>query len=229
VRNSIWQLGARNISPTFSLISKTSPADPTLRSGGALNASPCAARQCGTTIVLEGSISRPNQTRHVSKNTILLIQSLCLELHSDSCNTSWRPYCCRGTTRVCCMMFCIRSLARNEAGVLCEKVDLCALGASRDLPYEIERYFVLQPGAFLVPVRRLITTRRRPRGIAHAARLMRAAWDGQRPRRPPIRVRPYKECSFLIEDGNSTALNAIASAWPDILCIGPNETDTVGG
>jgi hypothetical protein len=117
------------------------------------------------------------------------------------------------------MKFPVKSLGEDGKSILLEAVDLGALGASGDLPYQIERYFVLCPGAFLVPLTALITTRRRPRGTANAASLMRAAYDGHHARRAPVRVRPHGPNDYLVEDGNSTVLNAIASAWPDILCV----------
>jgi hypothetical protein len=92
------------------------------------------------------------------------------------------------------------------------------MGASSDLPYELDRYF-LRSGCQPVPLTRLITTRARPEGVARAAELMRSAHEGRYPARSPILVRPYEQSGdFLVEDGNSTVLNAIASRWPDILC-----------
>lgn len=65
----------------------------------------------------------------------------------------------------------------------------------------------------------LIITRARPEGIANAALLMRAAYQGRYPRRAPVTVRPHAGGDYVVEDGNSTVLNAIASAWPNVLCI----------
>jgi hypothetical protein len=93
------------------------------------------------------------------------------------------------------------------------------LGANRELPYDIDRYFIPTAGAELLPVANLVTTRARPEGIANAAALMRAAYAGQHPGRAPIAVRPFRDGDFLVRDGNSTVLNAIASGWPRILCL----------
>jgi len=71
----------------------------------------------------------------------------------------------------------------------------------------------------LLPLAALITTRARPKGIANAASIMRAAYLGQHPRRAPISVRSFGNGDYLVEDGNSTVLNAMASAWPQILCL----------
>ena len=96
------------------------------------------------------------------------------------------------------------------------------MGASRDLPYEIDRYFTPTAGAELLPVGQLVMVRARPDGIANAAKLMRAAYAGRHPRRAPITVRPFRDGDFLVKDGNSTVLNAIASGWPRILCLRDN-------
>lgn len=110
-------------------------------------------------------------------------------------------------------------IERHGASASLTEVDLCALGASTELPYDIERYFCEGPGAVLLPLNSLIVTRARPAGIANASQLMRAAYEGRHPRRNPITVRLHAGSDFLVEDGNSTVLNAIASAWPNILCV----------
>jgi hypothetical protein len=117
------------------------------------------------------------------------------------------------------LLLCVRSLAQDGTSISLLEIDLDALGASTDLPYEIDRYFIPTAGAELLPVANLITTRARPKGVANAAVLMRAAYAGQHPRRPPITVRPFRDGDFLVKDGNSTILNAIASGWPRILCL----------
>jgi hypothetical protein len=97
-------------------------------------------------------------------------------------------------------------------------IDLKAWGASKELPYDIDKYFIPTAGAELLPLSKLVTSRARPKGVANAAALMRAAYEGRHPRRPPVTVRPFGDSEFLVEDGNSTVLNAIASGWPRILC-----------
>ncbi len=113
----------------------------------------------------------------------------------------------------------VRTLAQDGTSVSLLNIDLDGLGASRSLPYEIDRYFVPADGAELLLVARLVITRARPKGVANAATLMRTAYEGRHPRRAPIAVRPFGDSDFLVEDGNSTVLNAIASAWPRILCL----------
>jgi hypothetical protein len=110
----------------------------------------------------------------------------------------------------------------TEDGVSLRDVDLAALGANTDLPYEIGKYFLPRAGAFLLPLENLIVTRARPDGIANAGRLMRAAYDGQHSRRAPVSVQAYCAGDFLVEDGNSTVLNAVASNWSHVLCVAPS-------
>lgn len=113
----------------------------------------------------------------------------------------------------------MRSLAQDGSSISLLEIDLEALGASRQLPYDTDRYFIPTAGAELLPLARLITSRARPKGVANAAILMRAAYEGRHPRRAPITVRLFGDGDFLVQDGNSTVLNAIASGWPRILCL----------
>jgi hypothetical protein len=117
------------------------------------------------------------------------------------------------------LLFLVKSLAEDGLSVSLREIDLCALGACCELPYQIERYFLPADGAVLLPLTALITTRARPKGIANAASIMRATHAGQHARRAPISVRSLHNGDYVVEDGNSTLLNAIASAWPQILCL----------
>lgn len=113
--------------------------------------------------------------------------------------------------------FLVRS-SSDDGAVEVKLVDLCGLGANGSLPYDLNRYFSPVPGAFRVPVGKLVTIRCRPEGVANAANRMLAAYEGRHPLRPPVAVRSIGDGDFLVEDGNSTVLNAIASGWPDVLC-----------
>jgi hypothetical protein len=96
--------------------------------------------------------------------------------------------------------------------------DLRELGASFDLPYDPPRYFVISAEAVAVPIASLVLRHLRPQGISNGARLMRAAYAGSHPRRQPIAAcRCGKD--FIVDDGNSTVLNAFASGWPDVPAI----------
>lgn len=100
------------------------------------------------------------------------------------------------------------------------------MGASRELPYDVDRYFIPAAGAELLPLENLVMTRARPEGVANAAILMRDAYAGQHPRRAPIAVRALPEGDFLVKDGNSTVLNAIASGWPRIPCLREDQSES---
>ena len=115
-------------------------------------------------------------------------------------------------------VFRVRLLGEDKLSVLSIEIDLCSLGASTNLPYNIDKYFRAGPRTRLLPLRLLINTHVRPEGVANAARLMRAAYEGRHTLRAPVTVSPYVGDDFLVADGNSTVLNALSSAWPDILC-----------
>jgi len=115
--------------------------------------------------------------------------------------------------------FAVRLADSDGVSARVIELDLGSLGAATDHPYDITRYFLETAGAVLLPLTRLVLKRARPDGVSSAARLMRAAYEGRHPRRAPIAARPYSGDDFLVEDGNSTVLNAIASGWPDILAV----------
>jgi len=116
-------------------------------------------------------------------------------------------------------IFPVKILSLDKNTVSQVQMDLGALGASTELPYELRRYFSEPAGAVALPLYLLILSRARPDGIANAARLMLAAYEGRHARRAPVSVCPRGSDGFLVKDGNSTVLNAVASAWPDILCV----------
>jgi len=67
-----------------------------------------------------------------------------------------------------------------------------------------------------LPVSALVFSRARAEGIANANILMIEAAAGHRARRAPIRVRELGDERWHVIDGNSTAINALFSGWPDI-------------
>lgn len=91
-------------------------------------------------------------------------------------------------------------------------------GAARNLPYAPNRYFEIDDLTVPLEVRKLILSRARPDGIANAARLMLAAYEGRHPKRSPISVQPLPDGRFLVRDGNSTVANAVVSGWRDVPC-----------
>ena len=86
----------------------------------------------------------------------------------------------------------------------------------RNLPYDLGAYFLKGPGAKRIPVKMLILSRVRIQGVASANRLMMLAYGKKHARRVPIVVRPLGR-HYRVLDGNSTAINAIASDWPLIM------------
>jgi len=90
--------------------------------------------------------------------------------------------------------------------------------AARLLTDAPNRYF-LTSGSLLLPISELLLTRTRPEGIAHALVLMKAAYDGKHPRRPPVEVEKLADHLYLVHDGNSTTAVAMAAGWPIIPCV----------
>lgn len=90
--------------------------------------------------------------------------------------------------------------------------------AARALPHSPERYFEMR-NSISLPVPQLVLSRSRPEGIANALKLMLAAYNGLQPRRAPIDVRRLDNERYLVLDGNSTAIVAVASGWPAIPCL----------
>jgi len=86
------------------------------------------------------------------------------------------------------------------------------------LVYAPERYFAVGPGTTAVPIANLVASRARPHGIKNANRLMQQAYRGEIARRAPVSIAPYRDGLWLVIDGNSTLINAIASRWPDLPC-----------
>lgn len=97
-------------------------------------------------------------------------------------------------------------------------IDLIATGAASNLPYAPARYFDIDETTILIPMDKLLFSRARPEGIAHASILMRDAFSGKHTKRRPISVQITVDDRFFVLDGNSTALNGLASGWPDIPC-----------
>lgn len=81
------------------------------------------------------------------------------------------------------------------------------------LPEDPWRYFKKVPGAELVPVAQLKTTRARESGIKNAALHMANAYAGKGDKRKPISVRKNEDGSFTVLDGNSTTNIAQQNGW----------------
>ena len=96
------------------------------------------------------------------------------------------------------------------------RIDPVLLESLKPLPLQHDRYFIVGATTVYLPVSTLVFSRARPEGIANANILMREAAAGRRSRRVPIRVRELRNGRWHVVDGNSTAINALFSDWPDI-------------
>jgi hypothetical protein len=104
----------------------------------------------------------------------------------------------------------------SEREVKYHRIDPAVLKSFKPLPLQHHQYFVIGPTAKYVLVSRLVFSRARPEGIANANALMREAAAGRCSRRAPISVRELDDGRLCVTDGNSTAMNALLSGWPDI-------------
>ena len=91
------------------------------------------------------------------------------------------------------------------------------VAAARMLPHAPDRYFLTEAATFL-SVAELVLERARTEGIANAVKLMSASYRGQQSRRPPIKVQLQHDGTYLVLDGNSTTIVAMAAGWPVIPC-----------
>lgn len=103
-----------------------------------------------------------------------------------------------------------------EGAVNYNLIDLALFESLEPLPLQHDRYFVVGATTIYLPVSMLVFSRARLEGIANANILMREAAAGQRSRRVPILVRELGDGRWYVVDGNSTAMNALFSGWPDI-------------
>jgi hypothetical protein len=95
-------------------------------------------------------------------------------------------------------------------------LDATVLESLEILSLQHDRYFVVSATTIYPPVSALVFSRARPEGVANANVLMKEAAAGHRSRRAPIRVRELDKGRWQVIDGNSTAINALISGWPDI-------------
>lgn len=108
----------------------------------------------------------------------------------------------------------------DEAGRLSEtELDVVGWGVSESLPYAPEKYFLECPDRICVRMEDLVLTRARSVGVSNASIKMREAYDGTLPRREPISVSLHPAGFYVVNDGNSTVVNAMFSRWPDIPCM----------
>lgn len=87
------------------------------------------------------------------------------------------------------------------------------------LPEDASRYFEITENASFLPLERLVPQRARRKGIVNANLYMFQAYNGECPKRVPIKVVKHDSNLYLIVDGNSTYANALVSGWKTLPCI----------
>jgi hypothetical protein len=100
--------------------------------------------------------------------------------------------------------------------VVYDRINPSLLASFKPLPIQHEKYFIVDSTTKYLPVSALVFSRARSEGIAKANVLMRESSEGRCTRRGPITVRALDRTRFHVIDGNSTAMNALLSGWPDI-------------
>jgi hypothetical protein len=90
--------------------------------------------------------------------------------------------------------------------------------AARSLKEDHQRYFEMSDTTKLIPVSALVCSRRRVQGINSALRRMTLAYAGGAPKRKPVAVTRIDSEYFLVEDGNSTTIAAMAAGWTNVPC-----------
>lgn len=95
----------------------------------------------------------------------------------------------------------------------------------KELPFDLDRYFIKTPDTVEIDLDLLEPTRAREKGVKNANKYMRMAYDGEMDRRKPISVYE-RDGRFFVYDGNSTIANAKNSGWDSIyveMMDDPNE------
>lgn len=106
----------------------------------------------------------------------------------------------------------------DDGQVLEEELDSSISEQISVLPYDEAAYFEVDASTVAIPLNMLISTRARAKGIVNACALMRLALEGKGPRRLPLTVSAHSDSAYIVDDGNSTLMNARYSGWPDIPC-----------
>lgn len=107
----------------------------------------------------------------------------------------------------------------DEDGVV-SSVELDELTAAKlnVLPDRPLDYFQIDDATFFLEVHLLVNSRAREKGIINANDFMGQAAMGFKEKRKPIKVERSAKGHWMVVDGNSTVINAIASGWSAIPC-----------
>lgn len=95
----------------------------------------------------------------------------------------------------------------------------------KELPFDLDRYFIKTPDTVEIDLDLLEPTRAREKGVKNANKYMRMAYDMEIDRRKPISVYE-RDGRLFVYDGNSTIANAKNSGWDSIyveMMDDPNE------
>lgn len=84
----------------------------------------------------------------------------------------------------------------------------------KQLPYDLDRYFVKTDTCVEVPLTEIIPGE--PHAVSAANLFMFEAYNGKRERRLPITLVRRGRGGYKAIDGNSTLANAIANGWSSI-------------
>lgn len=85
----------------------------------------------------------------------------------------------------------------------------------KELPFDLDRYFIKTPDTVEIDLDLLEPTRAREKGVKNANKYMRMAYDMEIDRRKPISVYE-RDGRLFVYDGNSTIANAKNSGWDSI-------------
>jgi hypothetical protein len=85
----------------------------------------------------------------------------------------------------------------------------------KELPFDLDRYFIKTPDTVEIDLDILEPTRAREKGVKNANKYMRMAYDMEIDRRKPISVYE-RDGRLFVYDGNSTIANAKNSGWDSI-------------
>lgn len=108
---------------------------------------------------------------------------------------------------------------RNESGNVDEmRIDPGLVDRMAPLLEMAAWYFDLSIEHRMIPLGLLVASRARPNGVISANGLMSQAASNLVAKRSPITVSPLDDETFLVEDGNSTFVNALVSGWATIPC-----------
>jgi hypothetical protein len=100
---------------------------------------------------------------------------------------------------------CVSLLPANITSQLCK------------IPYDLRGFFYFSENTIILPLDNLRVKRIRPDGVLRGNLIMQEVVNGSRLiKRDAISVVENSDGTYLIEDGNSTFVNACFSNWPSI-------------